>query len=83
MSVKINVKVRQKARPFNRCKLMNLIFNFLEENLSHENSICEALGDLTVEILGKWPKLNFFSSLKTLDNYFEKNVFFANVTQRS
>ena len=31
--VKINVKVRQKARPFHRCKLLNLIFNFLEENL--------------------------------------------------
>ncbi len=31
---KINVKVRQKARPFHCYKLLNLIFNFLEENLS-------------------------------------------------
>ncbi len=34
LPVKINVKVRQKARPFHRCKLFNLIYNFLEENLS-------------------------------------------------
>ena len=31
---KINVKVRQKARPFHCYKLLNLIFNFLVENLS-------------------------------------------------
>jgi hypothetical protein len=34
LPAKINVKVRQKARPFHRCKLLNLIFNSLEENIS-------------------------------------------------
>jgi hypothetical protein len=85
MPVKINVKVRQKACPFHRCKLLNLIFNFLEENLSRILYIMY----LTVKILGKWPKINFFSSLSTLDKFFDdfnrnprKNCFFfAKVTQ--
>ena len=34
LPVKINVKVRQKARPFHCYKLLNLIFNFLVENFS-------------------------------------------------
>jgi hypothetical protein len=34
LPVKINAKVRQKARPFHCCKLLNLIFSFLEENLN-------------------------------------------------
>ena len=33
LPVKINVKVRLKARPFHRYKLLNLIFYFLVENL--------------------------------------------------
>jgi hypothetical protein len=34
LPVKINVKVRQKALPFQCYKLLNLIFNFLEENFN-------------------------------------------------
>jgi hypothetical protein len=33
MPVKIHVKVRQKARPFHHCELLNLIFHLLDENL--------------------------------------------------